>query len=272
MSSSPPRPRNARAPQSILITGASSGIGAALAILYAEPTVVLHLTGRDRSRLAAVAEQCRARGATVALAAHDIRDQEAIAAWIAAVDADAPLDLVIANAAIGGGATLQAEADQASPEARAIFEVNLLGLLNTVQPILPRLIARGRGQIALVSSLSAWRGLPDAPAYSAAKAAVKIYGEALRGQLAPMGVRVSVVLPGVVTTPMSASLPVRMPFAVSAERAAEIIRSGLARNRGRIAFSRPLAMMFWGLALLPPSWSDWIVAKLRLHTLPRGQS
>lgn len=253
------------APRSILITGASSGLGAALAEAFAAPGAVLHLSGRDALRLAATADRCRALGAEVRETLADVRDGAGLRRWIEAADDRDPLDLVIANAAVGGAATLGAEADQASPEARAIFDVNLFGMLNTVQPVLPRFRARGRGQIALVASTSAWRGLPDAPAYSAAKAAVKVYGEALRVQLAPAGVRVSVVLPGVVETPMSASLPVRLPFTVSAPEAARRIRAGLARDRGRIAFSTPIAMIFWCLAAMPASWSDRILARLRLR-------
>lgn len=256
-------------PKSILITGASSGLGAALAQAFAGPDVVLQLGGRDSGRLDEVARRCRALGAEVHVQNGDVVDRAAMRAWIEGADERMPLDLVIANAGLGGGAFLAGEAEQDESVVRTLFDVNLTGVLNTVLPILPRFIARRGGQIALIASISAWRGLPDAPAYSAAKAAVKTYGEALRGQLAPFGVRVSVVLPGLVDTPMSAGLPGPLPFMMSAPEAALRVRKGLARDKGRIAFARPLALMFWCLAVMPAAWSDRLLASLRARSFKK---
>lgn len=263
---------DAVAPKSILITGASSGLGAALALAYAGPGVVLHLGGRDAGRLNEVARRCQTQGAEVHAEIGDVVDQAHMRGWIERADDRTPLDLIIANAGLGGGDFLAGEAAQNEGVVRKLFDVNLTGVLNTLLPILPRFTARRRGQIALIASISAWRGLPDAPAYSAAKAAVKAYGEALRGQLAPSGVRVSVVLPGLVATPMSAGLPGPLPFTVSAPEAARRVRDGLARNQGRIAFARPLALLFWFLATMPAAWSDRILASLRARSLGKVRS
>jgi NADP-dependent 3-hydroxy acid dehydrogenase YdfG len=238
----------AEAPRSLLITGASSGIGEALARHYAAPGMALALTGRDADRLAAVAEACRTLGAAVESAVLDVTDRAGLGAWIERVDDGAPLDLVVANAGISAASGRARESEAA---ARRVLAVNLDGVLNTVFPVLPRFIARRRGQIALMSSLAGFRGLPTAPAYSASKAAVMALGEAWRGQLAPDGIRVSVICPGFVTTRMTARNHFAMPFLISAERAAEIIARRLARNQGRIAFPWPMAAGAWLLGALP---------------------
>src|SRR5260221_8506800 len=187
--------------QSILITGASSGLGAALALRYARPGVRLALTGRDPARLAAVSTDAECHGATVERAIIDVTDRSGLRNWIEAIDDRIPLDLVIANAGISGGTSGETESED---QARRIVDVNVLGVLNTIYPMIPRMQARRRGSIALMSSLAAFRGLPGAPAYGASKAAVKVLGEALRGVLINDGVSVSVICPGFVSTPMTA--------------------------------------------------------------------
>lgn len=249
----------ASAPQSLFITGASSGIGEALARHYAAPTVSLALTGRDAPRLAAVAEACRAQGALVESAVIDVTDREGMRRWIERCDDAAPLDLVIANAGISAG---KGRAGEDEAAARRVFATNLDGVLNTVFPLIPRLQARRAGQIALMSSLAAFRGLPTAPSYSASKAAVKSLGEAWRIKLRPDGIRVSVICPGFVTTRMTAKNAFAMPFLLSAERAAEIIAHGLARDKARIAFPWPTAAASWLMGALPPALGDALVARI----------
>ncbi len=240
-------------PKSILITGASSGIGAALARLYAAPGVRLALGGRDGGRLGRIAADCRTAGAEVEAASVDVTDGAATADWVAAADSAAPLDLVIANAGISGGTFGGGESRQ---QAAAIFATNVDGIMHTVHPAAERMRTRKRGQIAIMSSLASFRGLPGAPAYSASKAAVRSYGEALRGSLHRHNVGVSVICPGFIRTPMTDGNGFRMPLLMEADRAARIIRYGLARNRARIAFPRRLYALVWLLGALPPSWTD----------------
>src|SRR5690348_4375531 len=237
---------------SILITGGSSGIGEALAYRYAADGMRLALTGRDADRLTAVAAACRARGCSVQTAALDATDRVAMRAWIERLDDEHPFDLVIANAGISVGKGHYDDEEAA----RQVFAVNVDGVLNTVYPIMPRMRERRAGQIALVSSLAAFRGLPTAAAYCASKAAVKALGEAWRLALAPHGVRVSVICPGFVTTRMTAKNRFPMPLLMSAERAAAIIAEGLARDRGRIAFPWPMHFASWLLAAAPARLSD----------------
>jgi short-subunit dehydrogenase len=246
--------------RTILITGASSGIGKALALRLAEPGVTLALSGRDGPRLEAVAAECRQRGATVISHQIDARDRAAMTAWITGVDRDTPVDLVIANAGVMSGTPPQGPIE-GSDEAYKLIETNVLGVLNTVQPLLAPMMERGRGQIAIVSSLAAFIALPDSPSYCASKSAVLSYGLALRALLADKGVKVSVICPGYITTPMSAREHVQKPQEMSAEKAADLIVKGLAKNRGVIAFPRMLALLTRLNALLPD--------RLRRSLLPR---
>lgn len=239
--------------RSVLITGASSGIGAALAREYAAPGVRLALCGRDAARLEEVAAACRATGAEVAARVLSVTDAEAVAAWVAEADAAAPLDLVVANAGISAGT---GDGSESADQTRAIFAVNVDGVLNTVLPALAPMRARRRGQVAIVASVAGFRGLPSAPAYCASKAAVKAWGEGLRGWLAGDGVRVSVILPGFVESRITAANRFRMPFLMPAEKAARLIRRGLERDRGRIAFPWPTVFGAWLLSVLPDALAD----------------
>jgi short-subunit dehydrogenase len=241
-----PRPRN------ILITGASSGVGAALARLYAAPGVFLALTGRDGARLDAAAAACRARGAEVATTTLDVSDRDALKQWIEQIDDAHPLDLVAANAGMMGPSS-----DETA--ARRMFDVNVGGVFNTVMPLLPRFEARKAGQIAITSSLAGFRGMPGAPAYAASKAAVKLWGESLRPQLLPRGIHVSVICPGFIDSPMTAKNTFAMPWLVSAEQAAVAIARGLAADKARIAFPWQMYALIWTAAALPPKLGDQLI-------------
>lgn len=243
---------------SVLITGASSGLGAGLALAFARPGATLHLSGRHPGRLEEVAERCRALGAEVRATTLDVTDREAAAGWVAASEAIRPLDLVIANAGISAGTSGGGESGD---QTRAIFAVNVDGVFNTVLPALPFLRARGRGQVGIMSSLAGFRGFPGAPAYCASKAAVRVWGEALRGEMAPFGVGVSVICPGFVETPMTAVNRFPMPFLMDVERACRIMARGLAGDRGRIAFPWPMHLLARIGACLPSAWMDRIAAR-----------
>jgi short-subunit dehydrogenase len=245
-------------PTTILITGATGGIGAALARSYARPGRVLILHGRDTARLASLSQECETRGAQVHGMTFDLRDAAASIEALRRVSSQHAIDLAIVNAgvsrAIGNG--LEAEDWDT---AKAVLAVNLDGAIATVAGVLPEMRRRGAGQIAIISSLAAYFGLPVTPIYCASKAALKAYGEALRGWLAPQGIRVNVVMPGFVRTPMSDRFPGAKPWLMSPERAATVIRRGLERNWARIAFPRPLAFGMWCLSALPAALSQWMV-------------
>jgi short-subunit dehydrogenase len=256
-----------KSPGSILITGASNGIGAALAEAYAAPGKHLALGGRDAERLSAVAETCRQRGATVLEAAVDVTDAAAVAAWVDAADRAAPLDLAIANAGVQGG-PFRAGAGETLDEAERAMRVNFGGACNMAYPALAAMRPRGRGQIALIASLAGLRGLPYSPAYCASKAAIKAYGEALRSWLRPEGIEVAVVLPGFVETRMANAVIGPKPLMMPAHRAAQIIQRGLAGGRRQIAFPLPLYLGVQLLRALPAALADRLLRGVEVDIAP----
>jgi len=245
-----------RNPKSVLITGASSGIGRALALSYARPGVTLALGGRSRDRLDEVARDCAARGATVTATVADVSDAARMREWILAADDAAPLDLVIANAGISLGYAREYDLERHTTDT---FAVNFDGVLHTIHPAIERMRVRGAGQIAVMSSLAGFVGLASAPAYSASKVAIRAYGEALRGLLRGDGIAVNVICPGFVETHLTARNRFPMPFLMSADKAARIIVRGLGRNTGRIAFPFPMLALARIIAMVPASWLDAVM-------------
>jgi short-subunit dehydrogenase len=237
-------------PKTIVITGASSGIGKALAIRYASEGRILGLTGRDPERLERVAEHCRTAGAAVQTVTIDVRDRQALGKWLRDFDRASPVDLVIANAGIGTG-TAPGDQVEDAEASYLLMETNVLGMLYTVHPLLPLMLERGRGQIAVMASISAMIPLRDWPSYGASKAAVVHYGLALRDRVYANGVRVNVLCPGYTTTPMTTRIKGWRPLEMSPEKAAERIVRGLARDSEMIAFPWPLVFMSRLGALLP---------------------
>ena len=185
--------------QSVVITGASAGLGRALALQYAIPERSLGLLGRDKERLGEVANACRVCGAEVTIGAFDLLEAKATGTWMRAFDAAHPIDLLIVNAGAftGHGADRAMETDD---EIMVMLRVNLESATKTIAAALPMLRARRRGRIAIVGSLAALQPLADAPAYSASKAGLMSYGEALREWLIPDGVAVTLIYPGHIAT------------------------------------------------------------------------
>lgn len=223
--------------QHIAITGASSGLGRALALAYAHPGTNLHLAARDGARLAAVAATARSLGAIVSETLLDVTDAAATAAWVAGC---APLDLIIANAGISGGpgaANLESPAQIA-----AIFATNVTGAFNTVLPAMALMTtqppaANGyKGRVAIIGSIAGLIALPTSPAYSAAKAALDFWVTATSPNAAKEGIGLTLVRPGFIRTPMTAANPYKMPGLMDADQAARIIIKGLAAGKTHITF------------------------------------
>ena len=248
--------------RTIVITGASSGIGKALALRYAREGTILALIGRDQGRLQAVADECGRLGASVRVGLLDVRDRAAIMRWLDDLDRSSPVDLIIANAGLMAGTPPGGEIEPANA-GYAVIETNILGVLNTIQPLLPAMMSRRRGQIAIIGSLAGFIPLPDSPSYCASKSAVLSYGLSLRALLSPYGIGVSVVCPGHVTTPMTARESGRKPFEMTPERAAGVIVAGLGRNRSVIAFPFFYALSARLHGLLPDRLRRWLLARSR---------
>jgi short-subunit dehydrogenase len=237
-----------------VVTGASAGIGQALALAYAAPDVVLGLIGRDAQRLQASADACRARGANVLTGCVDIRNADALKTWLEAFDASHPIELLIANAGIAS-----ARDGENLPRITQIIETNFHGTLHTVLPVIERMRARKTGQIALVASLAALRGTATTPAYCVSKAAIKVWADAVRPSLKRDGIALSVILPGFVKTPMSDTYPADKPLMWPVERAAAHIRRKLAVRRPEIGFPFPLYTFMRLAPLLPIALADYLI-------------
>ncbi|MGK9236281.1 SDR family NAD(P)-dependent oxidoreductase [Inquilinus limosus] len=229
-------------PRGVVVTGASHGLGAALARHYAVPGTTLALIGRNAARLAEVAESCRRRGAVVETAEIDVRDGARLGDFLRGFDARHPVAVVIANAGVEAGL---APGRGCEPEdsVTAQLRINLEGAIATVSPLIEPMRRRRDGRIVLIASLAALMPLADQPAYSASKAGLVAWGEALLAWLRPDGIRVTIVCPGFIATGMSDRYRGPRPFQWSAERAAGHIAGRVARGRAWVAFPWPLVWL-----------------------------
>jgi len=250
-----------QAPATILITGATGAIGCSLARYYAKPDVHLILQGRNAEALGKIADACIAQGADVLTQVMDLRDIPALQQWLAELAATRLPDLVIASAGmnINNGPGRRGETWQ---DIEALLDLNIKSTIALANGLIPAMRRRGSGQLALISSLAAFYGLPVTPSYCAGKSAIKAYGEAMRGWLARDGVHVNVVMPGYIKSDMCDAMPGPKPFLMTPEQAARIIAKGLAKNRARISFPFPLNIGTWLLAVLPAALSQRFVRLL----------
>lgn len=237
-------------PSHILITGASGSIGQALAREYARPNVRFTLVGRNVDKLNELAKDCSNRGARVVIERLDLLDTDEVRKFGEKIASNAPPDLLIANAGLNTDIGPQAEGEKWE-ESKKLILVNILSTFALIDAILPAMRKKKSGQIAIMSSLAAYYGLPHTPSYCASKAALRTWGMALRGWLQEEGIRVNVVLPGYVDSPMCRAMPGPKPFLWTAEKAAKTIRKGLERDKARISFPFPLNLGIWCLSLLP---------------------
>jgi NAD(P)-dependent dehydrogenase (short-subunit alcohol dehydrogenase family) len=228
--------------RNIALTGASSGLGRALALELAAPGVTLHLSGRDAARLGTVAAEVRARGASTTETLLDVTNRDGMEAWVRNIPG---LDLTIANAGISAGPG--DGAFESSGQIRAVFATNVDGVFNTVLPALER---RCR-HIAIIGSIAGLIALPSSPAYSAAKAALDFWVRATAPRAAREGITLTIVRPGFIRTPLTEKNPYTMPGLMDSGQAAKIIAAGIARGQQSITFPLWLAALAWFGNLMP---------------------
>lgn len=239
----------------IVLTGASGGIGEALAREFAGAGTYFALIARDETRLARLLNELREAGSDGETMALDIRDREALHAYLGDLDTRKPVDLLIANAGVTAGLGPDRTRERDADSDRQI-DVNYRGVVNTVTGVIDAMQRRRRGQVVLISSLAGMRALPDMPTYSATKAALIAYGHALRGWLKPFGVSVTIICPGFVTSPMSARHKGSKPFEMPADRAAVLMRRAIVARKAFYAFPFLLAFGIRLQTLLPSGLSD----------------
>ncbi|MBK1622208.1 SDR family NAD(P)-dependent oxidoreductase [Afifella marina] len=241
--------RGQHAKRNAWITGASTGIGRALALRLARDGWKVAVSARSADKLEALAAEATALEGDILAFPLDVTDKEKTAEAVAAIeDALGPLDLAVLNA----GTYKQRKAENFSAdEFRQTVEVNLMGAVHGLAPLLPRFMERGRGHVALVASVAGYVGLPTASAYSATKAGLIALAESLEPELKRRNVAITVINPGFVDTPLTEKNSFPMPFLIPVDRAVDAIVSGLEKKRFEIVFPWQMALSMKFLRALP---------------------
>ncbi len=239
----------------VFITGASSGIGAALAEYYASQGATLGLVARRGELLQELAAKLNTPVATYPL---DVRDAGALeqAAQDFIERFGAP-DIVIANAGVSRGTLTENKQDGIA--FKAILDINLLGTVHTFQPFIAAMQQAGKGSLVGIASVAGIRGLPGAGAYSASKAAVISYLESLRVEMAPYGIHVTTIAPGYIRTPMTEVNTYKMPFLMDADVAAEKFAKAITHKRRFVVIPWQIGMLMRLMRFVPPFLWDWVM-------------
>lgn len=247
----------------VFITGASSGIGAALAAVYARQGAQLALVGRRHDALLALQASLPGQHQVYRL---DVRDRDALHAAARDFLLGGPVDVVIASAGISAGTLTEEPDDYRVFE--AIVATNLNATVASFEPFIASMKQQGHGRLVGIASVAAVRGLPGAGAYSASKAAVRAYCESLRVELCRSGIRVVTLAPGFIATPMTADNPYKMPFLMPAPRFAELAVAAIERGATYKVIPWQMGVVGKLLALIPdPIYDHFAVGRKRK---PRG--
>lgn len=247
----------------VLITGASSGIGRALAVELAPRGAKLGLVARRKEVLDEIVAEIQSKRTVgsndaidvVAIAA-DVTDRGSMRAAAEKIQATfGRIDLLIANAGIGvtnDGAELDAA------KLADVMDVNVIGVANSVAAVVPEMVARGSGHLVVISSLAAYRGLPKSGAYCASKAAVSALFESLRLDLNPRGIDVTIIHPGFIRTPLTAGRQAQLPWLLEVDDAARKIVNAIEARKKSYAFPWQLATIVRAGMIMPNFMYDWI--------------
>ena len=243
----------------VLITGASSGIGRALALELARRRAAVGLLARRNDLLQEVVAEIEAHGGKAIALPADVTDAGAVRAAVEKLQREfGPIDLLIANA--GVGATTAAGKLQPEEVSR-VFSVNVMGVVNCVTAVIPQMIERGHGHLAVISSLAAYRGLPKSATYCASKAAISALFESLRLDLQPQGIDVTIIHPGFIKTPLTAGRHAKLPFLVEVDEAAKKIIRVIENRKKSYAFPWQLATIVRAGMIMPNFMYDWISSR-----------
>lgn len=246
----------ALANQVAVITGASSGIGWALAKELAAQKCRVGLVARRRDKLDELANEIRQAGGSAAVAEADVADRPRLLAAVQAVRAElGPVDLLVANAGVGAPTLLE---PMNTAQIESMFRVNVLGVVYAIEAVLPEMLQRGQGHLAAVSSLAAYKGLPGESAYCASKAAVNSYLEGLRIHLRGRKIAVTTICPGFIKTPMTDVNKFKMPWLMGPEEAARRIARALRRRVKVYNFPWQTTLLMKLTRWVP----DWLLARV----------
>ncbi len=244
-----------------LITGASTGLGHELAKQLAQSGYDLALVARRRELLEELKGELDKTGRRILVLVADVSRWEQIREAVERSEKElGPIDLLVANAGVSYDAPLHRFN---VADARLVYEVNVIGLMQTVAAALPFMMERKRGHIVGVSSLASYISVPRSTVYCSSKAAVSSYLEGLRIELMPMNIKVTTVCPGFVRTPMTQRNKFKMPFLIDAPEAVRIMLSGISRGKAMIHFPSALYFIIRLIRLIPPPIMRLILVKLR---------
>jgi short-subunit dehydrogenase len=255
--------------QVAIITGASSGIGWELAKTLAAQGCAVGVIARRKERLEMLVQAIQTAGGKAAFAVADVGDRTTTITAIHALrDQLGPIDLMIANSGIGVPTTLEPINIE---QIERMFRVNVLGVVYSIEAVLPDMLQRGKGHLAAISSQAAFLGMPGESAYCASKAAVNSYLDGLRIQLRNRGVYVTTICPGFVATEMTAVNPFPMPWLMNADRAAHLIVRALARKKKVYSFPWQMNLLM-SIAAWLPDWAIGWVVEGKTSVMPGSQS
>ncbi len=240
----------------VMVTGASSGIGRGVAVELSRRGATLGLVARRTETLQEIVSEFESRGGKALAVPGDVQDALAVrAAADRFREQLGPIDVLIANAGIG---STNDSAELRASEVAGVINVNVIGAANSVAAVVPEMVARGRGQLVVISSLAAYRGLPKSAAYCASKSAVSAFFESLRLDLQPRGIAVTIIHPGFIKTPLTAGRHAQMPFLMELDVAVEKILRAIEKKKKSYAFPWQLASVVRAGMIMPTSMYDWI--------------
>jgi len=242
-----------------MITGASSGIGKALAIDLARRGAKVGLVARRTELLSEIVDEIESFGGRAVALSVDVNDAKSLRKEVERLEVElGPIDILIANAGIGGTAhAVQLQAEQVAN----VMNVNVLGAVNSVTAVLPQMARRGSGQLVAISSLSAYRGLPKSAAYCASKAALSCFFESLRIDLRNSGVKIPIIHPGFIKTPLTSGRQAKMPYLMELDDAVTKIVRAIEKGKQTYAFPWQLASIVRLAMIMPNFMYDRIASR-----------
>jgi short-subunit dehydrogenase len=233
----------------VMITGASSGIGRGLAVELARRGAKLGLVARRAEVVDEVVGEIEAAGGKALALPADVQSEDSIRAAADKLRAElGPIDVLIANAGIG---PTRDAAELNAKEVSSVINVNVIGASNSVAAVIPEMVKRGSGQLVVISSLAAYRGLPRSAAYCASKAAVSAFFESLRLDLEPRGINVTIIHPGFIKTPLTSGRDAQMPFLMELDDAVQKMVRAIEKRRKRYSFPWQLATIVRAGMIMP---------------------
>jgi short-subunit dehydrogenase len=248
--------------RAIFLTGASSGIGEGLALALAKKGTVLGLVARRETMLRELAEKCEKAGGVARALPADVTDPSAVAeAFQQFIHEFSTIDILIANAGVGGNDKSTRTYDPAS--VKKVIDINLMGAVNAVHAVLPKMLEQGHGHLVAISSLAGFRGLPKSAAYSASKAGMTTFFESVRLDVKDKGIAVTIIQPGFIKTPLTAGRTHRMPYLMELDDAIPKFLNAIEKRKKFAAFPWQLATIVRAGKFMPAWMYDRVAGRAR---------